>query len=78
MANWRLGILLNSTPAATVNGEVHCTLTDNTVSGEVTVVPGMRSVRERAMAVVLVVEKANPQSPAGLVMENGSSPPLFL
>src|SRR5258708_1970307 len=71
IANSCFSIRLKATPAETVNGEVPSALTDSTVSGAVEVVPGIRSTLVSVIAVVFVLEKANPQSAGGAVKENG-------
>src|ERR1700727_1957254 len=63
-------MVLKATPADTVKGEVHSTLTDNTVSGAADVAPGIKSALVNVIAVVFVRENANSQS-ATVLKENG-------
>ena len=70
MANSCFSMVLKSTPAETVNGDVHSTLTAKTISGAAEVVPGIKSTLVSVIAVVFVLENANSQS-ADAVRENG-------
>src|SRR6185437_16125174 len=65
-------MVLNTTPAERLKGEVHSIFTVRTVWGEVFVAPGIKSTLVSVTTVSLVEENAKPQFSYPDSLENGS------